>query len=312
MARAGISQRPRGAISGDARSDRALRDQPDELLRPPDHRRRRRRDPARVGAQRHGARSARHRVHAALRRRRASARPPVGQDRAPPHPGGRRVRLEPADRGVGHRAHLLAIDRGPPRRGRRRGDVLAGVHVAAGRSSFRPRARARRGHLDARPADRPRPGQRRRRMDPAELGLAQRVLRRRRPWTRVCRGGAQDPRAAARDGRSARRRRPAPPGLPVPPRALDSDDVVGDRVGGAAQLQHVRARRVRGAVPRALSPHELPRRRLGRRRVYGFSGIVGLVGGGALADRLYRRRVDGRLLVGMASIVICAPLMFLG
>ena len=32
--------------------------------------------------------------------------------------------------------------------------------------------------------------------------------------------------------------------------------------------------------------------------VYGFSGIVGLVGGGALADRLYRRRVDGRLLVG--------------
>ena len=32
--------------------------------------------------------------------------------------------------------------------------------------------------------------------------------------------------------------------------------------------------------------------------VYGFSGIVGLVGGGALADRLYRRRVDGRLIVG--------------
>jgi len=44
---------------------------------------------------------------------------------------------------------------------------------------------------------------------------------------------------------------------------------------------------------------------------YGFSGVVGLVGGGALADRLYRRRVDGRLLVGMGSIVICAPLMFL-
>jgi len=43
---------------------------------------------------------------------------------------------------------------------------------------------------------------------------------------------------------------------------------------------------------------------------YGFSGVIGLVGGGALADRLYRRRVDGRLLVGMASIVICAPLMF--
>jgi MFS family permease len=45
--------------------------------------------------------------------------------------------------------------------------------------------------------------------------------------------------------------------------------------------------------------------------VYGFSGIVGLVGGGALADRLYSRRVDGRLVVGMMSIVISAPLMFL-
>ena len=44
---------------------------------------------------------------------------------------------------------------------------------------------------------------------------------------------------------------------------------------------------------------------------YGFTGIVGLIGGGALADRLYRRRVDGRLLVGMGSIVLCAPLMFL-
>ena len=46
--------------------------------------------------------------------------------------------------------------------------------------------------------------------------------------------------------------------------------------------------------------------------VYGFSGIVGLVGGGALADRLYRRRVDGRLIVGLTSIVICAPLICLG
>jgi MFS family permease len=45
--------------------------------------------------------------------------------------------------------------------------------------------------------------------------------------------------------------------------------------------------------------------------VYGFSGIVGLVGGGALADHLYRRRVDGRLVVGTLSIVICAPFMFL-
>jgi MFS family permease len=46
--------------------------------------------------------------------------------------------------------------------------------------------------------------------------------------------------------------------------------------------------------------------------VYGFSGIVGLVGGGALADRLYRVRVDGRLMIGTASIAICAPFMFLG
>ena len=45
--------------------------------------------------------------------------------------------------------------------------------------------------------------------------------------------------------------------------------------------------------------------------VYGLSGIVGLVGGGVLADRLYQKRVDGRLIVGTASIVICAPLMYL-
>jgi MFS family permease len=46
--------------------------------------------------------------------------------------------------------------------------------------------------------------------------------------------------------------------------------------------------------------------------VYGFSGIIGLTGGGWLADRLYARRVDGRLLVGTTAIVICAPLMFFG
>ena len=45
--------------------------------------------------------------------------------------------------------------------------------------------------------------------------------------------------------------------------------------------------------------------------VYGFSGIVGLTGGGYLADRLYAKRVDGRMIVGTAAIVICAPLMFL-
>jgi predicted MFS family arabinose efflux permease len=44
--------------------------------------------------------------------------------------------------------------------------------------------------------------------------------------------------------------------------------------------------------------------------VYGFSGIFGLVVGGGLADRLYRTRVDGRLIVGTAAIAICAPLIF--
>ncbi len=46
--------------------------------------------------------------------------------------------------------------------------------------------------------------------------------------------------------------------------------------------------------------------------VYGFSGIVGLTIGGALADRLYQKRVDGRLIVGTVGVAICAPLMFLG
>jgi predicted MFS family arabinose efflux permease len=44
--------------------------------------------------------------------------------------------------------------------------------------------------------------------------------------------------------------------------------------------------------------------------VYGFSGIVGLVGGGILADWLSRRRVDGRLIVATIAIVICTPLMY--
>ena len=46
--------------------------------------------------------------------------------------------------------------------------------------------------------------------------------------------------------------------------------------------------------------------------VYGFSGIVGLTGGGWLADRLYAKRVDGRMIVGTVAIGICAPLMLLG
>ena len=35
--------------------------------------------------------------------------------------------------------------------------------------------------------------------------------------------------------------------------------------------------------------------------VYGLSGIVGLIGGGIAADRLYRTRKDGRLLVATAG-----------
>src|SRR5207342_3148327 len=46
--------------------------------------------------------------------------------------------------------------------------------------------------------------------------------------------------------------------------------------------------------------------------VYGFSGIGGLTVGGWLADRLYAKRVDGRLIVGTGAIVICTPLMYLG
>jgi MFS family permease len=46
--------------------------------------------------------------------------------------------------------------------------------------------------------------------------------------------------------------------------------------------------------------------------VYGFSGVVGLVAGGALADRLYRRRVDGRLLVGTGAIAVGAVCGFVG
>ncbi len=45
--------------------------------------------------------------------------------------------------------------------------------------------------------------------------------------------------------------------------------------------------------------------------VYGLSGIAGLVGGGMIADKLYRRRVDGRLLVATVALGLSAPLMFL-
>ena len=59
-----------------------------------------------------------------------------------------------------------------------------------------------------------------------------------------------------------RRRR----GQPLSPRVVDSHDPLDHRFGRVAQLQHVRARRLPVTVPGALSPHELPRRRMGRRR----------------------------------------------
>ena len=79
---------------------------------------------------------------------------------------------------LGRRPQLLTADRGAARRRRRRGDLLAGVHVAHRRPLPDDAARAGGGDLDARAAARPRPRERRRRMDPPELGLAQRVLRR--------------------------------------------------------------------------------------------------------------------------------------
>jgi len=45
--------------------------------------------------------------------------------------------------------------------------------------------------------------------------------------------------------------------------------------------------------------------------VYGFSGIAGLVIGGIAADRLYRRRIDGRLIVATVALAISAPPMYL-
>jgi MFS family permease len=46
--------------------------------------------------------------------------------------------------------------------------------------------------------------------------------------------------------------------------------------------------------------------------VYGLAGIPGLIVGGMLADRMMRRRPDGRLVVATVAIFISAPLMFAG
>jgi MFS family permease len=45
--------------------------------------------------------------------------------------------------------------------------------------------------------------------------------------------------------------------------------------------------------------------------VYGFSGIAGLIIGGIAADRMYRRRIDGRLIVATVALAISAPPMYL-
>jgi predicted MFS family arabinose efflux permease len=45
--------------------------------------------------------------------------------------------------------------------------------------------------------------------------------------------------------------------------------------------------------------------------VYGLSGTFGLLVGGIAADAIYRRRKDGRLIVGTVASAICAPLMYL-
>ncbi len=45
--------------------------------------------------------------------------------------------------------------------------------------------------------------------------------------------------------------------------------------------------------------------------VYGLSGVPGLLIGGWLGDRVARNRVDGRLLLGMAGVVLAVPLIFL-
>ncbi|MCM3874186.1 MAG: MFS transporter [Pyrinomonadaceae bacterium] len=46
--------------------------------------------------------------------------------------------------------------------------------------------------------------------------------------------------------------------------------------------------------------------------VFGLAGIPGLIVGGLLADRMVRRKANGRLVVATVAILISAPLMFLG
>lgn len=45
--------------------------------------------------------------------------------------------------------------------------------------------------------------------------------------------------------------------------------------------------------------------------VYGLSGSFGLIVGGIAADAIYRRRKDGRLIIGAFASAICAPFMYL-
>ncbi len=177
-------------------------------------------------------------------------------------------------------------------------------------------ARTRRRDLDARPAARPRPRQRRRRLDPAELGLAQRLLRRRDSRDRLCACAAlamREPRA--RHDRNARRRRAgAVPGNPYL-LVLSIPTMWWVIASGALHNFNMYAL---GAFVAPFLVRVSSRCRFRARAgsapvVYGFSGIFGLtVGGIARRSSVSPSRVDGRLIVGTAAIVICTPLMFLG
>ena len=196
--------------------------------------------------------------------------------------------------------NFATVDRRAARRRRRRGDVLAGVHVAHRRPRFRrPGARApwRSGCSACRSAS----------------GLANGAggwILQNWGWRNafyvaavpgiLCAIAAlmiREPRA--RDTRGARGRRPPPS------RAIRTCSCCRFRrslwiiVSGALHNFNMYAL---GSfvAPFLVRFHHMNFLDAGwvAAAVYGFSGIVGLTGGGALADRLYRRRVDGRLIVG--------------
>ncbi|PYR10446.1 MAG: hypothetical protein DMG00_12020 [Acidobacteria bacterium] len=238
-----------------------------------------------MGAQRHRPRTARHGLHVAVCRVRPSARPAVGQQAASGHPVGGRVRLERADGSVGPRAQFRSAHRRAPRRRRRRSDLLARLDVAHRRSL------------------------------PDDLARAREVVGKRSPMSDVEAG-----------------EQVASP-TPTPRRGTKEEHEVGDRrregnpfllvlsiptmwwIIASGALHNFNMYALGSFVaPFLVRFHKINFLDAGwvAAAVYGFSGTIGLVVGGALADRLYRYRVDGRLIVGCGSIVLCAPLMYLG